>query len=311
MHVLGTTTIIRQGSHVLMIRRSDVGAWVLPGGHLDSGETIEQGCAREVHEETGLEVEFERVVGFYSHPHERTPDGLTPSTFLCTCRINGGQLHRRTDESLDARYFPPDALPRTTLLWHRRFVADALVEPAETLCVALPVNWVRCLRGPIVRVRRLLNRIKGHPEPPVVRRTLGAFACIFDDAGRILLSRRRDYDVWNLPGGGVHAGETPWEAAVREVREETGLSVAIECLTGIYQKPARQAFAFTFRCHVTGGRLQPTREAAEHRAFALDDLPEMLLPKHRERIADAVADQVGAVLKVQDTPPGLEVLGLR
>ena len=311
MHVLGTTTIIRQDGRVLMTRRSDVGAWVLPGGHLDGGETVEQGCVREVREETGLEVEFERVIGFYSLPYERTPDGLMQSTFLCACCVNDGQLRRRTDESLDARYFPPDALPRTTLPWHRRYVADALAEPAETLCVALPVNWVRRLRGPVVRVRRLLNRIKGRPEPPVVRRTLGAFACIFDDAGRILLSRRRDYDVWNLPGGGVRAGETPWEAAVREVREETGLSVAVERLSGIYQKPARQAFVFAFRCRVTGGRLQPTREAAEHRAFALDDLPEMLLPKHRERIADAAAGRVEAVLKVQDTPPGLEVLGLR
>jgi len=34
MHALGTTTIIRQGDHVLMTRRSDVGAWVLPGSHL-------------------------------------------------------------------------------------------------------------------------------------------------------------------------------------------------------------------------------------------------------------------------------------
>lgn len=311
MHVLGITAVIQQDGRVLMIRRGDVGAWVLPGGHLDSGETVEQGCVREVHEETGLEVEFKRVIGFYSHPHERTLDGLMPSVFLCTCRINGGQLRRRTDESLDARYFPPDALPRTTFPWHRRYVADALAELAETLCVALPVYWVRRLRGPVVQVRRLLNWIKGRPEPPVVRRTLGAFACIFDDAGRILLSRRRDYDVWNLPGGGVHAGETPWEAVVREVREETGLNVAVERLTGIYQKPARQTFAFAFRCRVTGGQLQPTREAAEHCAFALDDLPEMLLPKHRERIVDAAAGRVEAVLKVQDTPPGLEILGLR
>jgi len=311
MHILGTTTVIRQDGLVLMTRRSDVGAWVLPGGHLDSGETIEQGCVREVREETGLDVEFERAIGLYSLPYGRALGGLMSSTFLCTCCVNGGQLRRRTDECLDARYFPPGALPRTTIPWHRRFVADVLAGPAETLCVALPANWISRLVGPVVRVRRLLNQIKGRPEPSVVCWTLGAFACIFDDAGRILLSRRRDYDVWNLPGGGVHARETPWEAAVREVREESGLSVTVERLTGIYQKPARQAFVFAFHCRVTGGWLQPTREAAEHRAFALDDLPEMLLPKHRERIADAAAGRVEAVLKVQDTPPGLEVLGLR
>ncbi|MDY6876062.1 MAG: hypothetical protein SWK90_07685 [Chloroflexota bacterium] len=54
-----------------------------------------------------------------------------------------------------------------------------------------------------------------------------------------------------------------------------------------------------------------TWEAAEHRAFALNDLPAMLLPKHRERIADVAAGRVEAVLKVQGTPSGLEVLGLR
>jgi ADP-ribose pyrophosphatase YjhB (NUDIX family) len=50
-----------------------------------------------------------------------------------------------------------------------------------------------------------------------------AFATIFDDKRRVLLCRRRDIDAWNLPGGGVEAGETPWHAAVREVREEVGL----------------------------------------------------------------------------------------
>jgi len=35
--------------------------------------------------------------------------------------------------------------------------------------------------------------------------TIGAFAIIFDDAGRVLLCHRRDIDVWNLPGGGVES----------------------------------------------------------------------------------------------------------
>ena len=66
--------------------------------------------------------------------------------------------------------------------------------------------------------------------------TLGAFAVIFDDNGRVLLSHRRDYDLWNLPGGRVEIGELPTESVIRETKEETGLDVAIEKLIGVYGK---------------------------------------------------------------------------
>ena len=58
--------------------------------------------------------------------------------------------------------------------------------------------------------------------------TIGTFAIIFDDQGRVLLCHRRDLDVWNLPGGGLESGELPTEAVLREVKEETGLKVVVE-----------------------------------------------------------------------------------
>lgn len=63
----------------------------------------------------------------------------------------------------------------------------------------------------------------------------GAFAIIRDDRGGVLVSHRRDADLWNLPGGTVEPGETPWEAVVREVREETGPS-SREHLAGLQRK---------------------------------------------------------------------------
>ena len=53
--------------------------------------------------------------------------------------------------------------------------------------------------------------------------TIGAFAVIFDEPGRVLLCPRRDMDAWNLPGGGVKSCELPTEAVIRETKEETGL----------------------------------------------------------------------------------------
>ena len=49
--------------------------------------------------------------------------------------------------------------------------------------------------------------------------TIGVFGIMTDNEGRVLFCHRRDYDLWNLPGGGVEAGESPWEALVREIKE--------------------------------------------------------------------------------------------
>lgn len=117
---------------------------------------------------------------------------------------------------------------------------------------------------------------------------LAAFATILDEEGRILLVHRWDLDVWECPGGGVDEGETPWEAVVRETREETDLHVEVDAVAGLYWRPNKVTLVVQFLCHVIGGTIQPTEEAGEIRYFAIDQLPHRLTPVVRERINDSI-----------------------
>lgn len=123
-------------------------------------------------------------------------------------------------------------------------------------------------------------------------------ALIFHE-GQILLALRRDIDWWNLPGGGMEEGETVDEAVHREVYEETCLEVSVERLVGVYSKPQKQEVVLTFLCHIITGVPAATAETRECRYFSPDHLPANTLPKHRQRIKDALLNQQSAILRAQ------------
>jgi len=78
--------ILDPAVRVLLIRRGHEpfrGAYALPGGFVEVGETTESACRREVEEETGLEVHDLRLVGVYSNPN-RDPRGHTVSIAYVT-----------------------------------------------------------------------------------------------------------------------------------------------------------------------------------------------------------------------------------
>jgi 8-oxo-dGTP diphosphatase len=141
---------------------------------------------------------------------------------------------------------------------------------------------------------------------------IGVNALIFDEE-RILLAHRRDIDWWNLPGGGMELGETVEEAACREVLEETGLEVVVDYLVGVYSKPQKREIVLTFCCHIIGGELSATEESRACAYFSPDALPLNTLPKHRQRVEDALLNQPHAVIRAQlssseadqQLPPGM------
>lgn len=127
----------------------------------------------------------------------------------------------------------------------------------------------------------------------------GAFGVIFDADDRVLLCHRRDIDAWNLPGGRVEAGEAPWDAAVREVQEEVGLTTEVVRLTGLYWKPDSDEIVFNFECRITSGIPGTSNEADEVGYFAFDALPENTAPKQIQRIRDALDRSAVPALRVQ------------
>jgi 8-oxo-dGTP pyrophosphatase MutT (NUDIX family) len=133
-------------------------------------------------------------------------------------------------------------------------------------------------------------------------------AVIFDRRGRLLLQQRSDGGQWGLPGGSVEIGESVADAVVREVHEETGLTVRPRRIIGVYSDPTLQVVRYPdgnvwhyvnvcFECRVLGGELTTCDETLALAYVPLGRLPRTLLPNHRIRIRDARARRAAAVIR--------------
>lgn len=81
----------------------------------------------------------------------------------------------------------------------------------------------------------------------------GAFVIIQNEERDILLVKRKDIPLWDLPGGRIAEGETPEAAAIREAFEETGYNVTILHKAGEYERPAFEDTQHVFIGAITGG----------------------------------------------------------
>ena len=107
-------------------------------------------------------------------------------------------------------------------------------------------------------------------------------ALIYDDDRRLLLVRQRDGGVWSTPGGSMEPDETPADAVVREVWEETGLRVEPRHVFGVYGGPEfivrypngdeSQYVMIAFECTVLSGAVRPDGdETTEVRFWTVDE----------------------------------------
>lgn len=108
--------------------------------------------------------------------------------------------------------------------------------------------------------------------------------------GRIVLIQRKNFPFgWAIPGGFVEIGESVEQAAVRELREETSLSVELRALLGVYSRPDRDPRGHTVTVVYVGhGRGTPRADddAKGIGLFAPDAPPAPLAFDHAEIIAD-------------------------
>ena len=149
-------------------------------------------------------------------------------------------------------------------------------------------------------IKRVRSKV-GHDE--LILNYAGCI--IFDEQNRLLLQRRTDCGKWGFPGGLLELGESAAEAAVREVREESGLDVRITALFGIYSKyhvvyangDRAQTILHMFRAEVTGGALlSGSSETMELRYFEPEQLPPLFCRQHQD-ILDDLLDGKAAVYR--------------
>lgn len=103
-------------------------------------------------------------------------------------------------------------------------------------------------------------------------------AAVIRDGDRILLTRRTDNGEWCLPSGGVDPGERPAETAIRETLEETGLTIRITRLLGVFCDPdlvvnypdgnRAQIYSTCFEAEITAGTPGQSDEVVEFGWFA-------------------------------------------
>jgi ADP-ribose pyrophosphatase YjhB (NUDIX family) len=132
-------------------------------------------------------------------------------------------------------------------------------------------------------------------------------AVIKDSSGRLLLIKRGHEPgagLWSLPGGRVEPGETDAQALVREMREETGLTVRAGPLLGSVRRPWPGGAVIEIRDYaatVTGGSLRPGDDAADARWVPPADMAYLPLTEGLAEILTAW----GVLEPEQQLSPGL------
>ena len=113
----GASAIVsNENDEILLEKRRDCNLWGIPGGRIEPGESITEGCKREFLEETGLEIEITGVVGIYTGPEKGFPLREYPDALvqLIDIVLRGKKISGTLEvssESHELNYFSRSELP--------------------------------------------------------------------------------------------------------------------------------------------------------------------------------------------------------
>ncbi len=275
--------LIEESGKILLILRKnppEAGKWSLPVGFLHYGESAEQAAAREVEEETGLQVRPVALLGTYSDIIHEWRSHLV---LIYRGRLLGGEL-RPGDDAAEVQWFSVNRLPELAFPSGRSAVEQWLYIRSGP---ANAVHYCPRCRGALER-RLIGNReypacptchyVHFHSPIPV------AETVVTDSGGRVLLIKRRlppGIGAWALPGGHIDFNESAEAAAIREVKEETGLDIKLAgllCTMGFPSllNPEQSVLKAVFIGEIVGGDLAAGDDAEDARFFHRHELPENL-----------------------------------
>ena len=137
---VGVCFIVELDGGVLIDRRSDDGALAFTGGTLEDDETVLEGLARELREETGLEVESTRFLGFFSDPTRLIgyDDGSVwpVLSFAFAVTPRPGSAPRLSDESLELRVVSREELAQLALTPVHQEIRDVYLADGAEIVIA-------------------------------------------------------------------------------------------------------------------------------------------------------------------------------
>jgi len=118
LQIPSAAAIIRdERGRILLVKSA--GVWGLPAGACDLGETPDAAIVREVFEETGLNVEPEKIAGVFGGEKFRyvyaNGDAVEYFIVVFECKITGGELSARDGEAAELRYFTAEAMPELAM----------------------------------------------------------------------------------------------------------------------------------------------------------------------------------------------------
>ena len=129
------------------------------------------------------------------------------------------------------------------------------------------------------------------PDRPGLSRvhSVAVVGVVVSTGGLVLAARRRDDGRWEPPGGVLESGERFEDGVVREVHEETGLTVRVERLTGVYKNLLRDVVVLVYRCSPVAGTAGPQEETSAVEWVTPEEAVRRMPPVFAARVTDALS----------------------